>query len=53
MLTFLVGRPEEMGSLGRHMNRWDDNIKMDIEEIVLRKSNGFIWLKVGASDGVI
>jgi hypothetical protein len=29
----LVGRPEDKGPLGRPRRRWQDNIKMDIQEV--------------------
>jgi len=29
----LVGRPEERRPLGRHKHRWEDNIKMDFQEV--------------------
>jgi hypothetical protein len=29
----LVGRPEERRPLGRPRRRWDDNIKMDLQEV--------------------
>ena len=29
----LVGKPEEKKSLGRPRRRWEDNIKMDLQEI--------------------
>jgi hypothetical protein len=29
----LVGTPEGTGSLGRPRRRWDDNLKMDLEEV--------------------
>ena len=29
----LVGRPEGRRPLGRHRNRWEDNIKMDLQEV--------------------
>jgi hypothetical protein len=28
-----VGRPEGRRTLGRHRRRWEDNIKMDMEEV--------------------
>jgi len=28
-----VGKPEEKRTLGRPRRRWDDNIKMDIQEV--------------------
>ena len=30
----LVGRPEEKRPLGRSRRRWEDNIKMDLQEVV-------------------
>ena len=29
----LVGKPEGKGPLGRPRYRWDDNIKMDLQEV--------------------
>jgi hypothetical protein len=29
----LVGKPEGKRSLGRHRRRWEDNIKMDLQEV--------------------
>ena len=29
----LVGKPERKGPLGRPRRRWEDNIKMDLEEV--------------------
>jgi hypothetical protein len=29
----LVGKPEEEGPMGRPRRRWEDNIKMDLQEI--------------------
>jgi len=29
----LVGNPEGKRSLGRHGRRWEDNIKMDLQEV--------------------
>jgi hypothetical protein len=29
----LVGKPEGKRPLGRLMRRWDDNIKMDLQEV--------------------
>ena len=30
---FLVGKPEGKSSLGRRRCRWEDNIKMDLQEV--------------------
>jgi hypothetical protein len=29
----LVGKPEGNRTLGRHRRRWEDNIKMDLQEV--------------------
>jgi hypothetical protein len=29
----LVGKPEGRGQLGRPRRRWEDNIKMDLQEV--------------------
>jgi hypothetical protein len=29
----LVGKPVGKGPLGRHRRRWEDNIKMDLQEV--------------------
>ena len=33
MHKVLVGKPEEKKPLGRPRRRWEDNIKMDLEEV--------------------
>jgi hypothetical protein len=33
MLLFLVGKPEGKRPLGRSRRRWDDNIKIDFQEV--------------------
>jgi len=30
---FLVGKPEGEGPLGRPIRRWEDNIKMNLQEV--------------------
>jgi hypothetical protein len=29
----LVGKPEDKRPLGRHRRRWENNIKMDLQEV--------------------
>jgi hypothetical protein len=29
----LVGKPEGKRPLGRHRRRWEDNVKMDVQEV--------------------
>ena len=33
MYRVLVGKPEEKRPLGRPRRRWEDNIKMDLQEV--------------------
>jgi hypothetical protein len=33
MYRVFVGKPEGKRSMGRHMRRWEDNIKMDRQEV--------------------
>jgi hypothetical protein len=33
VLYVLVGKPETKKPLGRPMRRWEDNIKMDLQEV--------------------
>ena len=40
----LTGKPTGMRPLGRPRRRWEDNIRMVLEEIGI---NGLIWLKIG------
>ena len=39
----LLGRPEEMRPLGRARRRWEDNVKMDLEEVVWERMD---WIDV-------
>jgi hypothetical protein len=42
----LVGRPEGRRPLGRPRHRWEDNIKMDFQEVGGRTWTGFVWLRI-------
>jgi hypothetical protein len=44
----LVGKPVGKRSLGRPRRRWVDNVKMDLREWI-----GLIWLRIGASGGLL
>jgi len=39
----LVGKPEGMRPLGRQRRRWEDNIKMDLQEM---GCEGMDWIKL-------
>jgi 3-oxoacyl-ACP reductase-like protein len=42
----LVGKPEVERPLGRSRHRWEDNIKMGLQEVGVR--TGSDWLRIGA-----
>ena len=39
----LAGKPELKRPLGRHRRRWDDNIKMDLQEV---RCGGMDWIEL-------
>jgi len=39
----LLGKPEGKGPFGRPRSRWDDNIKMDLEEV---GCGGMTWIEL-------
>ena len=41
----LVGKPEGKRPLGRPRYRWEDNIKMNLQEVA--SWTGLIWLRIG------
>jgi hypothetical protein len=43
IVRILVGKPEGKRSLGRPRRRWEDNIKMDIQEMRCR---GMEWMEL-------
>ena len=42
----LIGKPTEKGPLGRPRNRWEDNIRMELEERGINAGN-LIRLRIG------
>ena len=47
----LVGKPEGTSPLGRPRHRWEDNIKMELQEVGWGAWNGLIWLMIGRGGG--
>ena len=43
----LVGKPEGKRQLGRPRRRWEDNIKMDLQEMGGSVGTGWRWLRIG------
>ena len=46
---FFVERSDENRPLGKTQRRWEDNIKVDIQEIRLKAWIGLIWLRIRES----
>jgi hypothetical protein len=48
-----VGKPERKRILGRPRCRWEDNIKMDLQEVECGEGvwTGLIWLRAGTGGG--
>jgi hypothetical protein len=48
----LVGKPEGKRPLGRPRRRWEDNIKMDLQEFGCRGVwTELIWFRIGTGRG--
>ena len=46
-----MGKPEVKGSLGRLMGRWEDNIKINLQEVRGVVGTGWSWLRIGRGGG--
>ena len=51
LTVVLVGKPEGKRPLGRPRRRWEDNIKMDLQEVVGVVGTGWSWLRIGTGGG--
>jgi len=49
----LVGNPEGKGPLGRPRRRWEDDIKMDLQEVCCGAWTGLMWLRIGTGGGLL
>ena len=47
----LVGKPEEKRPLGRPRRRWEDNIKIDLQEVGFGGWTGSSWLRIREGGG--
>jgi hypothetical protein len=48
----LVGKPEVKRPLGRQRRRWEDNIKMDLQEVGEGvEGTGWSWFRIGTGGG--
>jgi hypothetical protein len=53
MCRILVGKPEGKKPLERPRRRWEDGIKMDLEDIRWGMWSGFAWLRIGTVGGLL
>jgi hypothetical protein len=42
-----MGKPEGKRPLGRPRRRWEDNIKMELQEVGVKAWTGSMWLRIG------
>jgi hypothetical protein len=49
----LVEKPEGKRPLGRPRRRWEDNIKMDLQEVGGVMGTGWSWLRIGTGGGLL
>ena len=47
----LVGKPEGKRPLGRPRRRWEDNIKIELQEVGCGVWTGSSWLRIGTRGG--
>ena len=47
----LAGKPERKRALGKPRRRWEENIKMYLQEVSLEAWTGSNWLGVGTGGG--
>ena len=47
----LVGKPEGKRPLGRPRRKWEDNIKMYVQEVGCGLWTGSSWLRIGKGGG--
>jgi hypothetical protein len=48
-----VGKPEVKRLVVRPRCRWEDNIKMDLQEAGLGAWTGLMWLRIGTGGGLL
>jgi hypothetical protein len=49
----LVVKPEAMRPLGRPWRRWEDNMKMSLQEVGWWAWTGLVWLRIGTGGGLL
>ena len=49
----LVGESHGKRPLGRPRLRWEDNIKIDFQDLIWGAWTGLIWLRIGTGGGLL
>jgi hypothetical protein len=52
-MSILIAKPEGKRSRGNSRSRWEDNIITDLTEKGWMSVTGFIWLRIGTSNGFL
>ena len=47
----LVGKPKRQRPFGRPRRRWENTIKMDVQEVGCGVWTGSVWLRIGTGGG--
>jgi len=48
-----VGKREGKRPLGSPRQGWEDNMKMDLQEVECGRMGGLIWLRIGTGCGLL
>jgi hypothetical protein len=49
----LVGKPDGKRPIGRPKRIWEDNIKMDLQEVGWGAWAGLVWLRIRTGGGLL
>jgi hypothetical protein len=52
-LRIFVERPEGRRPVGRPRRRWEDSIKMDLQDVGWGTWTGLSWLRIGTGGGLL
>jgi hypothetical protein len=52
-IRILMGRPGGRRPLGRPRRTWEDNIKMDLQEVGWGTWTGLSWIRIGTGGGLL
>jgi hypothetical protein len=51
VFSVMVGKPEGRRSLGRNRRKWENNIKMDLQDLGVGVWTVSSWLRIGTGGG--